>query len=115
MTRDNTKIFKALSDPNRLRILKALQIRTLCVCEIRELLDLANSTVSQHLALLKEAGFIVEEKKGKWVDYMINSKPADPRIKSVLSKLDFWISNEKTIAEDRKKIMSLDRNTICSA
>lgn len=113
MTKDNTKIFRALSDPNRLRILKALQIRTLCVCEIRELLGLANSTVSQHLSLLKEAGFILENKNGKWVDYMINPRPADARIKSVLSKLDFWISDEKTIGEDRKKIMSLDRNVIC--
>ena len=113
MIEDKTRIFKALSDPNRQRILKALQTRVLCVCEIRELLNLANSTVSQHLTLLKEAGFIIEEKNGKWVDYMINPKPSDPRIKSVLSKLDFWMSDEKTIAEDKKKIVSLDRNIIC--
>ncbi len=110
---DKTKIFKALSDPNRLRVLKALQARTLCVCEIRELLGLANSTVSQHLKILKEAGFILEEKDGKWVNYLINPRPNDSRISSILSSLDFWINDDKTIIEDKKKIAGLDRKIIC--
>nr|MBP9123989.1 winged helix-turn-helix transcriptional regulator [Ignavibacteriaceae bacterium] len=45
---DKTKFFKILSDPNRLRILKMLQIKPLCVCEITDVLELAPSTVSQH-------------------------------------------------------------------
>lgn len=110
---DNTKIFKALSDVNRLRILKALQTKTLCVCEIRELLKLANSTVSQHLKILKEAGFIIEQKAGKWVNYQINFKPEDVRISAILSQLDFWINDEKIIIEDKKQISCLDRNIIC--
>lgn len=109
----NTKIFKALSDPNRLRILKALQTRMLCVCEIKQLLGLANSTVSQHLKILKNAGFILEEKEGKWVNYHINSNPNDKRISSLLSTLDFWIGDEKLIISDKKTINSLDRNLIC--
>ncbi len=114
MIEDNIKIFKALSDQNRLRILKALQTRVLCVCEIKELLGLANSTVSQHLSILKENGFILEEKEGKWVNYMINPKPRDPRINSILSMLDYWVGDDKRLAEDKKKIQSLDRNIICS-
>ncbi|MCK9282413.1 MAG: metalloregulator ArsR/SmtB family transcription factor [Melioribacteraceae bacterium] len=110
---DNTKIFKALSDLNRLRILKALQTKTLCVCEIKELLDLANSTVSQHLKILKESGFIMEEKDGKWVNYKINSQPKDQRINSILSSLDFWIYDENLIIDDKKKIKKIDRNLIC--
>jgi len=110
---DKTKIFKALSDENRLRILKALQVRILCVCEIKELLGLANSTVSQHLKILKESGFILEKKEGKWVNYLINTRPADQRISSILSSLDFWINNESMIIKDKKKIERLDRNKIC--
>ena len=110
---DNTKIFKALSDINRLRILKALQTKSLCVCEIKELLGLANSTVSQHLKVLKESGFILEEKEGKWVNYMINQRPEDQRINSILSSLDFWISDDQIIIKDKKKIAVLDRITIC--
>jgi len=110
---DQTQIFKALSDSNRLRILKALQAKSLCVCEIRALLDLANSTVSQHLKILKDSGFITEEKDGKWVNYMINTSPDDKRISAVLSSLDFWISDEEQIIKDKKALRSLDRNLIC--
>jgi ArsR family transcriptional regulator len=113
MLEDKTKIFKALSDPNRLRILKALQTKVLCVCEIRELLQLANSNVSQHLTILKEEGFIIEEKSGKWVNYSINPRPSDPRISAILSTIDFWIGDDSVIISDKKKIFSLDRKNIC--
>ena len=108
-----TKIFKALSDSHRLRILKALQSRVLCVCEIRALLGLANSTVSQHLKILKESGFIVEEKEGKWINYLINPLPADKRIGAILSSLDFWISDEDIIIKDKLKIRDLNREVLC--
>lgn len=109
-----TDIFKALSDFNRLRILKALQSKVLCVCEIKGLLKLANSTVSQHLKVLKNAGFIVESKSGKWVNYLINPTPLDPRISTILSSLDYWIDNEDAIIADKKTILTLNRDEICS-
>jgi len=110
---DKTKIFKALSDPNRLRILNALQKKMLCVCEIKELLNLANSTVSQHLKILRDAGFIVEEKDGRWVNYMVHPHPSDKRIAEILNSLDFWIDDQKSIKSDLGKINQLDRNIIC--
>lgn len=109
-----TGLFKALSDINRLRILKALQIRVLCACEIRTLLGLANSTVSQHLGVLKDSGFIIEEKEGRWVNYMINPRPDDPRIVSILTTLDYWINDPSIINEDKKAVITLDRNIICN-
>ncbi len=108
------KFFKALSDSNRLRILKMLQTKPLCVCEITNVLELATSTVSQHLKILKEAGFIIEGKDGKWVNYLINPRPNDPRISSLLSSLDYWIADESAIASDKKKVLESDRNIICS-
>ena len=114
MVEDKVKFFKALSDSNRLRILKMLQTRPLCVCEITEILELAASTVSQHLKILKEAGFIIEEKEGKWVNYLINPHPKDPRISTLLNSLDYWIAEQSIIIEDKKKVMEADRNVICS-
>jgi ArsR family transcriptional regulator, arsenate/arsenite/antimonite-responsive transcriptional repressor len=111
---NSTIIFKALSDKNRLRILKALQTRVLCACEIRELLGLANSTVSQHLDVLKDAGFIIDSKDGRWVNYIINPRPNDARINSILSSLDYWIGDENLVIKDKKTISGLDRNIICS-
>ena len=114
MIKDNTKIFKALSDINRLRILKALQSKTLCVCEIQSLLKLANSTISQHLKILKTAGFIHETKEGKWVNYSIIQNPEDSRIGTILSSLDYWINDERLIIKDKKITAKLDRNKICA-
>ncbi len=51
--KDFIRVMKALSDPNRVRIVKLLQLKELCVCEFQELLGLAQSTVSKHLKVLK--------------------------------------------------------------
>ena len=112
--RENTRLFKALSDPNRLRILKMLKSKSLCVCEITEVLNLATSTVSKHLSILRDSGFIIEEKEGKWVNYMINPKPSDKRTSSILTTLDFWISDDSVIISDKQKIQKVDRNEVCS-
>jgi len=114
MIEEKTKIFKALSDPNRLRILKMLQTKSLCVCEITDVLRLATSTVSKHLSILKSTGFIIETKDGKWVNYLINPRPSDARISSVLSTLDFWISDDQMIISDKQKVQKVDRNKVCS-
>jgi len=114
MIEEKTKIFKALSDPNRLRILKMLQTKSLCVCEITDVLKLATSTVSKHLSILKSTGFIIETKDGKWVNYLINPRPSDARISSVLSTLDFWISDDQLIISDKQKVQKVDRNEVCS-
>jgi ArsR family transcriptional regulator len=114
MLEEKTKLFKSLSDPNRLRIIKMLQIKPLCVCEITDVLQLATSTVSRHLSILKETGFIIEQKDGKWVNYMINPQPDDPRISSIISTLDFWIADKKTIEADKVKVTKVDRYVVCS-
>lgn len=114
MIEEKTKLFKSLSDSNRLRILKMLQVKPLCVCEITDVLQLATSTVSRHLSILRETGFIIEEKDGKWVNYMINSHPVDPRISSIISTLDFWIADQKIINEDKSKVIKVDRHFVCS-
>ena len=111
---EKTKIFKALSDISRLRILKALQSKVLCACEIRELLNLANSTVSQHLKILRESGFIVEQKDGRWVNYQINPRPSDQRINSILSSLDFWINDNNLVITDIERVSKLNRDIICN-
>jgi ArsR family transcriptional regulator len=110
---ETTNIFKALADKNRLRILKMLQIKPLCVCEIKEILQLAASTVSEHLSILKKEGFILEDREGKWVNYLINQRPGDQRIFTILSSLDFWIGDNHLIDTDKKKVKVVDRYKIC--
>lgn len=107
------KILKALSDSNRLRIISMLKERELCVCEITEILQLATSTVSKHLSLLKEAGLIEDEKEGKWVNYKI----APLRSKLVSDCLDLIETHSEhdiEILNDRLRLLITDRNMICS-
>jgi ArsR family transcriptional regulator, arsenate/arsenite/antimonite-responsive transcriptional repressor len=110
---EKVKLFKALADPNRLRIIKMLQHRQLCVCEITAVLQLATSTVSKHLSILKEAGFIVENQDGKWVNYTINTSPAEPAIPMLNSMIQMLLEPEPQIKKDHNLVTKVDRITLC--
>lgn len=70
------RIFKALADETRLRILNLLRTREMCVCEITIALDLTQPTTSHHLRILEGAELVEDLRKGKWVFY----KLANPRL-----------------------------------
>lgn len=61
-----SRVFKALADISRLKILKLLREGELCACELTIALSSSQSTVSHHLSVLKNAGLIKERKEGKW-------------------------------------------------
>lgn len=65
---------KAISEETRLRIVSYLTIDTLCVCELVELLQMSQPSISQHLKRLKQSEIILEERRGKWVFYSINKE-----------------------------------------
>ncbi len=113
--KESSNIFKVLSDKNRLRILRMLQIKPLYVCEITDILKLAASTVSQHLSILKKEGFISEERDGKWVNYLINQRPGDQRISAILSQLDFWVGDSQLIENDKQKVKVSNRYKVCGS
>jgi ArsR family transcriptional regulator len=108
------KIMKALTDKNRVRILKMLETKPMCVCEITRVLGLATSTVSAHLALLKEAGFITDIKSGKWVDYSLNKSSDNPILHQVLAMLSGWLVNDDTVITDKEIVAITSREIICA-
>lgn len=65
------RFFKALADETRLRILKLLERREMCVCEVMVALGLTQPTASHHLGILENAGLVKKRKDGKWVFYRI--------------------------------------------
>lgn len=69
---DPAAVAKALADEGRLRILAALADGELCVCQVVELISLAPSTISRHLAILSGARLILSRKEGRWVYYRLN-------------------------------------------
>ncbi len=66
------KIFKALADETRLRILTLLLDGELCVCEIIAALELPQSTISRHLAYLRNSGWVQDRRQGVWMYYRLN-------------------------------------------
>ena len=111
--KNTVKIFKALSDSNRVRILKMLEDGKLCVCEITAVLDLAPSTVSKHLSILRDAGFIEDEKNGKWVDYMIIEEPENKQISELLKLVRESDNEDRTIKDDLERLKDSSRFLIC--
>ena len=110
-----SEIFKALSEPNRIRIVKMLQQKSLCVCEITEILQLAASTVSKHLSILKDAGLIIDEKDNKWINYKINPNPDDAGVLSALFSVKLLMEDDEVIKKDRVKINTVDREILCKS
>ncbi|UCB44901.1 MAG: winged helix-turn-helix transcriptional regulator [Spirochaetota bacterium] len=105
-------LFKILGDENRLRILLMLNVRPLCVCEINEVLDIALSTISQHLKLMKSSGYITDHKEGRWVIYSMNSE--NDLVKRVMGFLEKELIDDERFMRDRSKIASITRE-FCSA
>ncbi|MGE4489615.1 MAG: ArsR/SmtB family transcription factor [Kiritimatiellales bacterium] len=77
-------VMKALAHPSRMLIVHALMDNELCVCELRDLLGQDVSTVSRHLSVLKNAGLLVEDKRGLYVYYHLTC----PCIKNFLACVD---------------------------
>jgi ArsR family transcriptional regulator len=111
--RQHLKIFKALSDRNRLRIMKMLEVKSMCVCEITAVLNLAPSTVSKHLSLLYEADLLEDTKDGKWVNYSLPGKARTPWVSEILKLLRRSLENDPEIIADRKQANTVNRIKIC--
>ena len=109
------QIFKSLSDTNRIRILKMLEIRPLCVCEITSVLGLAMSTVSKHLSILRESDLIFDLKENKWVNYYLNATTQKQFTQEILPLLKNWLPDEPQILQDREKVNTVDRKIICGS
>jgi ArsR family transcriptional regulator len=97
------EITKALSDPNRVRALMALRHQELCVCRIIELLQLAPSTVSKHLTILRQAGLIEGRKEGRWMHYRLSDHPR-PEIRNGLGWVFQSLENSPAIQVDEARL-----------
>lgn len=107
------KVMKALSDPNRVKMVKLLQRKVMCVCEIQEALGLAQSTVSKHLKLLEEADLIAYSKDGLWVNYRLADGAGNPYAASLIGNLKHWLEEDADVAELVARLPEINREFIC--
>ena len=103
---------KALGDESRVKMLWILENRELCSCEIQEAVGLAQSTVSRHLQLLEDAGFVVSEKAGLWKNYRFNPNPP-PVVQGLLSVLRLAAATSPEARQAREHVATIDRRVLC--
>lgn len=111
--REFMKIMKALSDPNRVKMVKLLQRRVLCVCEMQEALGLAQSTISKHLKILEESDMITHSKDGLWVNYKIADGFNNPYASSMIGNIRHWLEDDEEIIALVNRLPEIHREDIC--
>jgi ArsR family transcriptional regulator, arsenate/arsenite/antimonite-responsive transcriptional repressor len=107
------KVMKALSDPSRVRIVKMLQQRTMCVCEMQAALELAQPTVSNHLKVLEAAGMVERRKDGLWVNYFLADGGSSPYAASLLGNLRHWLRDDPEIRGLLNRMNGIQREELC--
>lgn len=109
------RVMKALSDPNRVKIIKMLEKKELCVCELTAALGLAQPTVSKHLKQLEDAELVAYRKDGPWVNYRLAADGGSPFAQAMLTQIRQWLNDEKDIVHLILKLPAFDRERITAA
>ena len=111
--RDFIRVMKALSDPNRIKIIKMLQHKTMCVCEMQSALQVSQPAVSKHLKLLEDAGLVSSLKDGLWVNYHLTDGGGSPYAANILGNLKHWLEDDQQIAALLERLPTIRREDIC--
>jgi len=111
--KNTSRLFKALADETRLRILSLLAEGELCVCDLMEVLKLPQSTVSRHLAYLKNAGWVDDRRAGVWMYYSIRRSDSDFH-NDMIGFLKRHLLSLPAAAADRERLTALASNNRCA-
>src|SRR2546422_5773659 len=103
------RVFKALGDVTRLRILGLLLTGEVCVCDIHESLRISQPKTSRHLAYLRRAGLVDTRREGLWVYYRL-AEPRDPVATTIRNAVVHALGHVATLRRDADR---LERRTGC--
>lgn len=103
------KVMKAVSEPNRVKILKLLQHRSMCVEELQSILCIAQPTVSNHLKVLGVAGLVARRRRGSWVYYYPDDGSSSPFAASILGNLKHWLKDDEGMLRIMERASAINR------
>jgi ArsR family transcriptional regulator len=109
-----TRLFRALGDETRLRIVALLSHGELCVCHLEAALDLNQSTASRHLGILKSAGVVDSRREGTWVYYSITEQE-HATVAKALDVLTKAFGAERALRLDHAKLRKSCGPTACAS
>jgi len=104
------KIFKALGQSLRLKIIALLAEQEFCVCELEEIFNVSQPAISQHLRVLKEAGLVEEEKIGQWVFYSLRREFLERFLQDFSSYLFSPLQDKKGLEQEKLQVEKLKQN-----
>jgi len=114
--RDILDMTKALADGSRLRVLMALTGGELCVCQIVELLELAPSTVSKHMSILRQARLVESRKDGRWMHYRLPDRDAPKAVKETINWVRRQLASSPQMRQDGdrlRRILAMNPEELC--
>jgi ArsR family transcriptional regulator, arsenate/arsenite/antimonite-responsive transcriptional repressor len=97
-------IIKALDNEHRLRILLSLRHGEVCLCQLIEVLELAPSTVSRHVDLLRKAGLVDMRKDGRWHYYRLAGRAASPAVREAIRWASRSLEGEPLVIADAARL-----------
>lgn len=107
------ELFSLLSDETRLRCLVLLQKEgEFCVCEISQIIESIQPKISRHLAIMRNSGLVLDERRGQWVYYSLNPSLPD-WAKRIIESTSANLMKEEPYSSDIKKICSLKKEGMC--
>ncbi|MBW1981749.1 MAG: winged helix-turn-helix transcriptional regulator [Deltaproteobacteria bacterium] len=106
------RVMKAAADGTRTKILKMLQHRELCVCEMQAVLGVSQPSVSRHLRILEDADLVRGEKNGMWTNFRLaKTDETNQYARTVLANLRQWLENDPEILNLFEQVRTVDRST----
>jgi ArsR family transcriptional regulator, arsenate/arsenite/antimonite-responsive transcriptional repressor len=103
---DMERLFIALSDRTRLRILNLIGDDEVCVCFFVEVLGEGQPKISRHLAYLRRAGIVAPRREGKWMHYRI-VPPPEPHAERILKDVMGWLKDDHEMQRDRARLVKI--------
>lgn len=112
MTSAPDRLFQAFADPTRLRLIGLLRAGELCVCDLVEVLDAPQPTVSRHLRALRDAGLAASRVEGRWRHYRL-ARPVSRLQRTLLSCVGGCMSDLPMLKKDAARLAQLKRRKPC--
>lgn len=103
--RKAVKVFRALSDETRIRLIKLLEgAGEVCVCDIMKAMDISQTRASRNLNILKEAGLVSDRRDRHWIYYSVNKKTTEECCGDVLKVIGKWLIEDDEIMNDKERL-----------
>lgn len=104
--KDIERLFQALGDRTRLRLLNVIGDDEICVCFFVEALGESQPKISRHLAYLRRAGIVAGRREGKWIHYRV-AEPSNPVAAEIMRGLRHWMDTDPEMQRDRARLVSV--------